>query len=251
MVDPWLIEFFWGLARNHSIEQLALLKCNCEWNPIDIITPFFTNNRNLRCIEIQGCDYLSVHFPSFLLALSACETNQLERIKVYDNNLGGTQFTSIIKVLRRQHNLREIQLSVDQIYRSRCLELSRLLRHPHCKIHLLELREEREYINNKSMAILTGALVVNSIIKVLDVGVRNITATGWRIFSSVIHSPMCSLESLSLHGCNLDDKGITIIGDSLEKNKTLNSLNLGCNSSITSARWQGFTKCLRNLACAL
>ena len=206
------------------------------------------HNRNLRCIEIHACD-LSVHFPSFLLALSACEKNQLERIHLYDNNLGGKQVTSIIKVLRGQHNLREIHLCGNQIFRSGCIELSRLLQHPHSKIHLLEIGDDA--IGDKSITFITSALVVNSTIKVLDVSGRNVTSTGWRIFSSVICSPMCLLESLHLYGNNLDDESITIIGDSLEKSKTLKSLNLGCNSSITSAGWQGFTKCLRNPACAL
>ena len=67
----------------------------------------------------------------------------------------------------------------------------------------------------------------------------------------MICSPICSLESLTLPGNNLDDEGISIIGDSVEKSKTLKSLNLSCNSGITSAGWQGFTKCLRNPTCAL
>ncbi len=253
VVDPWLFDFFSGLARNRSIEHLAIVEYHREWNPIDIISPFFMHNRNLRCIEIHSCD-LSVHFPSFLLALSACEKNQLEQILLYDNNLVGKQVTSIIKVLRGQHNLREIHLCGNQIFRSGCIELSRLLQHPHSKIHLLEIGDDaigRQFINDESITIVTSALVVNSTIKVLDVSGKNVTSTGWRIFSSVICSPMCSLESLTLHGNDLDDESITIIGDSLEKSKTLKSLNLCCNSSITSAGWQGFTKCLRNPACAL
>jgi hypothetical protein len=83
----WLPEFLRGLARNRSIEHLAIDECYFSYNPIEIISPFFMHNRNLRCIEINTCD-LSRYFPSFLLALSACETNQLERIHLQDNNLG-------------------------------------------------------------------------------------------------------------------------------------------------------------------
>ena len=247
VVDPWLFDFFSGLARNRSIEHFAIVEYHREWNPIDIISPFFVHNCNLRCIEILACD-LSVHFPSFLLALSACENNQLERIHLYDNNL------SIIKALWGHHNLREILLYGNQILRSGGLKLSRLLQHPHSKIHLLELGGDtfgRQYINDKRITILTGALVVNSAIKALEIHGRNVTSTGWRIFSSVICSPICSLESLTLPGNNLDDEGISIIGDSVEKSKTLKSLNLSCNSGITSAGWQGFTKYLRNPTCPL
>ena len=248
---PWLSGFLSGLARNRSIEHLTITEYNFPWNPIEIISPFFMHNRNLRCIEIHICD-LSEHFPSFLLALSTCETNQLERIYLNDNNLGGRQVTRLIKALHAQRNLKEIHLCDNEIFRSGFVELSRLLQHPHSNIHRLEIGDKLfvPRIDDECMTILTGALVVNKTIKILDVGNgRHVTATGWHVFSAVLCSPISTLESLTIE--NLDDEGFTIIGDALIKNNTLNSLKLRYIDRTISAGWQDLFKLLRNPSCAL
>ncbi|KAL3768466.1 hypothetical protein ACHAW5_000363 [Stephanodiscus triporus] len=94
--DQLNFDFLPGLARNRSIEHLAMVECHFLPNSFEIILPFFMHNHNLRCIEVHGCD-LSENFPSFLLDLSTCATNQLERVHLYDNNLGGIQVTRITK----------------------------------------------------------------------------------------------------------------------------------------------------------
>jgi Ran GTPase-activating protein (RanGAP) involved in mRNA processing and transport len=253
IADTWLAYFLIGLSRNRSIEHLAIDEYCFSWNPIEIIYPFFKHNHNLRCIEINAYD-LSEHFPSFLFALSTCKTNQLERIHLEDNNLGEIQVTTFMKALHKQRNLREIRLKDNEICRSGFVELSRLLQHPHSKIHSLEIGDRSGYYpltDDECITILTHALVLNKTIKVLDVDGCDITAIGWRVFSAVLCSPICSLESLTLSGLN--DEGATIIGDSLSKKNTLNSLNLSRipDTCITSAGWQELLKCLRNPTCAL
>jgi hypothetical protein len=219
--DNWLSEFLRGLARNRSIEHLAIDECYFSYDPIEIISPFFMHNRNLRCIHINWCN-LSEYFPSFLLALSTCETNQLERIHLEDNNLEEEQVTRIMKALHKQRNLRGICVKEKKLFRSGFVELSRLLQHPHSKIHSLEIGDRYDYY------------------PLVD---------DWRVFSAVLCSPICSLENLTLHGLN--DEGATVIGDSLAKKNTLNSLKLSTSIRITSAGWKGLLKCLRNPTCAL
>ena len=250
--DTWLSNFLLGLAHNRSIVHFGINGDCFSYNPIEIISPFIVHNRNLRCIEITSCD-LSEYFPSFLLALSACKTNQLERIHLHDNFLEGKQVTRYMKALCKQRNLREIYLKDNGICQSGFVELSRLLQLPHSKIHSLEIGDtsgDYPLIDDECITILTRALVANKTLKVLDVGGRGITAIGWRVFSAVLCSPIiCSLESLTLS--DLNDEGAAIIGESLAKKNTLNSLKLSATTCITLAGWQELLKCLRNSKCAL
>ena len=124
--DTWLSDFLLGLAHNRSIVHFGINGDCFSYNPIEIISPFIVHNRNLRCIEITSCD-LSEYFPSFLLALSACKTNQLEQIHIHDNFLEGKQVARYMKALCKQRNLREIYLKDNGICRSGFVELSRLL----------------------------------------------------------------------------------------------------------------------------
>ena len=248
LLEQWNSDFLPGLARNRSIEHLAMVEGDFLPNSFDIISPFFMHNHNLRCIEIHCCD-LSENFPSFLLSLSTCATNQLERIHLYDNDLGGIQVTRIIKALTEHRNLREIYLCGNEISRSGFMALSRLLQHPHSKIHRLEIGDKlfrRGGINDVCITILTGAMVVNKTIKILHVSAHNVTATGWRVFSGVLCSPICSLETLSLKHSDLDDEGITAIGDALIKNKTLKCLNLPSTDMITINGWRSFARVLQS-----
>ena len=261
---PWLFGVFRGLARNRSIEHLEIFDVHLTaWNPFEVMFPFFEHNRSLRSIQLHSFD-LSAHFDSFLFALSLCDKDQLERISLANNHLGGKQVTRFINALRDHRSLLELEIGGNLISRDGYLALSKLLQHPQSKIHSLEVGDSYESRNSffhsldtsrssagdKHITILTGALVVNKTIKFLSVR-GNITATGWRVFSCVLCSPICSLERLTLRGDLLDDEGITFIGDSLVKNKVLSYLDLCGNRQITPAGWQGFSICLRSPTCAL
>ena len=251
---PWLFDVFRGLTRNRSIEHLEIYDVqHTAWSPFEIINPFFENNRNLRCIQLHSID-LSVHFESFLIALSLCDDNQLERISLNGNNLGGKRVTKFINALQDHRNLLELEIVDNSMSRIGFLALSKLLQHPKSKIHCLKVGDSftsQHSFGDEYITILTGALVVNKTIKILAFDGHNVTANGWRVFSCILFSPICSLERLTLHGVRLDDEGITFIGDSLVKNKVLNYLNLSYNSQITPVGWQGFSICLRSSTCAL
>ena len=264
LAAQWLFDVFRGLARNRSIEHLEIFDVKyTAWNPFEVMFPFFEHNRSLRSIQLHSFD-LSAHFDSFLFALSLCDKNQLERISLANNHLGGKQVTRFINALRDHRSMLELEIGGNLISRDGFLALSKLLQHPQSKIHSLEVGDSYESRNSffhsldtsrnsagdKHITILTSALVVNKMIKVLSFS-GNITATGWRIFSCVLFSPICSLERLTLRGDILDDEGITFIGDSLVKNKVLSYLDLSGNCQITLAGWHSFSICLRSPTCAL
>jgi len=251
---PWLLNVFRGLARNRSIEHLEMYEVHqTVLSSFEVIFPFFEHNHNLRCIDLHTID-LTAHFDSFLLGLSLCDKNQLERILLYENNLRGRQVTRVINALRDHRNLLHLQISGSNcISRYGFLALSKLLQNPRSKIHCLEVGDifVQNSFDDECITILTGALVVSKTIKTLSVSSGDVTAYGWRFLSSVLRSPISSLERLTIWGCLLNDEGIIVIGLSLIKNKVLNYLKISGSSDITPAGWQGFSTCLRSPACAL
>jgi hypothetical protein len=251
---PWLLNVFRGLARNRSIEHLEMYEVHqTVLSSFEVIFPFFEHNHNLRCIDLHTID-LTAHFDSFLLGLSLCDKNQLERILLYENNLRGRTVARFINALRDHHNLLELEIGGSNFIPSNgFLALSKLLQHPRSKIHSLKIGAifVQNSFDDECITILTGALVVSKTIKTLSVSSGDVTANGWRVFSCVLCSPICSLERLTIWGDLLNDEGITVIGESLVMNKVLNYLKIGGGEYITPAGWQGFSTCLMSPTCAL
>ena len=244
VADQWLFDVFCGLARNRSIEHLEINGIHyTTWNPFEAILPFFEHNRNLRSIQLHCFDLTQDNFESFLFALSLCDSNQLERILLIDNNRGAIEVTRFINSLGDHHNLLELEIRDNIISRNGFLALSKLLQCPMSKINCLKVGAS---FDDECIAIFTGDLVVNKTIKILEVNGRNVTANGLGILSCVLRSPICLLKRLSLHRATLDDESITDIGDSLVKNKVLNYLDLSGNHQITPAGWHGLSICLRS-----
>jgi hypothetical protein len=100
------------------------------------------------------------------LALSICETNQLEQIYLHDNNLEERQVTRFIKALRAQRNLREIHLDDNKFLEVDSWNYPGFF--PHSKIHRIEIGDNdfSPGIDDECITILTGALVTNKTIKV-------------------------------------------------------------------------------------
>jgi hypothetical protein len=124
---PWLFDVFRGIARNRTIEHLEIYDVQrTAWSPFDVISHFLEHNRNLRCIHLHSFD-LSVHFESFLFALSLCDDNQLERISLSHNNLGGKKVTKFINALQDHRNLLDLEIVDNSMSRIGFLALSKLL----------------------------------------------------------------------------------------------------------------------------
>ena len=233
-----LIDLFHGIARNRFIEHLDIWGVHRDRflleSPFEIISPFFEHNHNLCSICLHSFD-LTAYFDSFLRALSLCHKDQLKRISLIDNGLVDKEIAKFVNALQDHHNLLMLDISSNEISHNGFLALSKLLHQPWSKIHSLRVNQS-DYIGDKCITLLSGALVVNKTIKILEVDGRNVTSNGWSTLSCVI----CSLEQLTVRR-DLDDESITAIGDSLVKNKVLNYLDLCGNRQITEAGWDCFS----------
>ncbi len=67
----------------------------------------------------------------------------------------------------------------------------------------------------------------------------------------VLKQPFCLLKKLRMSSNEIEDEGISILGDALAVNTTLQYLDLAQSRAITLSGWQTFSNCLRNPQSAL
>jgi Leucine-rich repeat (LRR) protein len=82
------------------------------------------------------------------------------------------------------------------------------LQDPSCRLKKLNLNSNA--ITDEVAAVLTNALANNSKLRELDLGYnRDVTATGWVGFSTVLRNPNSALEILDLGGNRINDHVMT------------------------------------------
>ena len=252
-------EGFWyplfkALARNRSIEEFSLFEDGpsfFEDDDISDLVPFFKNNSNLRSVDFASC---VMHKPfgidSIIEVLSACKTDQLERI-----NIGGIWCTEeksarFIDLVGKQQKLLKLELS-DLLNQQRDMlstvahdALAELLDNP--ASILQELRINPYGV----MDIITEALIGNETLTTLELSGSYIEAEELMEFADALQ--YCSLNKLSLNSTYINDECVSYLGTALANNETtLEYLDLGCNYEITVDGWRGFSKCLESSNFAL
>ncbi|KAL7430715.1 hypothetical protein ACHAXH_003977 [Discostella pseudostelligera] len=181
---------------------------------------------------------------SLALALSNCKNKRLERIYL-QNVLAADGFDQIFTSLTEYNNLSEICVGDSFIGSQGCMSLSNLLRNPESNIRKLEL--VHTYLDDDTIVILSISLMRSKILRSLDFR-RNpeVTSTGWGALSAILFHPICKIVTLWLGHMNLDDEGVTYLGEALAVNKSVQYLALDSNESITNDGWRVFFTCMRN-----
>jgi len=251
MDGTWLSELLRHLPRNRSIESLEIWLepsplsrkiYELEWDIFHELTPFIEHNSNLTNIQLHwGTQSM---LDSLALALSTCKNERLERIYLH-RVLAEDDYDRIFASLTEYNNLLEICVGDSEIGTLGCVELSKFLRNSESKIHKLQLLNNE--LDDERMVILSIGLMRSKSMKLLDLR-RNSSATakGWGAFSAILFHPTCTIEKLWLSGVDLNDEGVTYLGEALAVNKSAQYLDLFNNPSITNDGWREFFKCMRN-----
>jgi hypothetical protein len=260
LMNVWDEDMYLGLAQNRSIESLDMeLSGDVLSGPtpdIDvfyILSPFFEHNPNLRHVAITLIDLNERLFGSLVSALSKSKvlhSIQFNSIDDTEEDLAAYQrAAALFRSLRGMSSL--LSITYDDIMNSiGCRALTDLLDNPACRVHSIELNNN--YLEDDSISILCNSPRVKSNLSELDLTMNNhVTTTGWRALFTVLSHPMCSLKLLCLNDTNMDDQGVTYLGDALAGNKTLSWLSLSTNKGVTTEGWRGFSNCLRSTNCAL
>jgi len=217
------------IAENRSIEHLRLSSdgyCEDCFHTIDksdvfeVLAPFFENNINLRCIEIDDfCRSCSI---PYLIAVLP-KMNRLERLDIRRCEIGDEMAACLVTALNSA-SLVELGLSYNEIGMWCCKALGSLLTNTEFKIHLLDLGDND--LEDKGIEILTMALVQNSTIRVLHLHFSHLVTTlGWSKFSAYLSNSKCSLHKLVLSANNVVYQKTSSLVNSLEYNKTLKCLD--------------------------
>jgi len=244
--DHWLAELSTWLTCNETIERITL---KCESGVLGSFSPFFLNNRNLRCIDITNkYDLYTPNLSSLAVALSNCKSDRLESISFLNLNLrsaGDQEVEELFHSLKGKPRLAKISLNNNTVERLGCKALANLLKSPSTNIQELDLSHSS--IDNDDMAILCGAIIKSKTLQVLSLASNSLlSVSGFFSLSTVLSHPITVIHCLLLDRTGLDDEGISFLGDALKINKTLYSLSLRHNESITLEGWKAFSKCFTN-----
>ncbi|KAL6483793.1 hypothetical protein MHYP_G00086650 [Metynnis hypsauchen] len=126
-------------------------------------------------------------------------------------------------------NLKELDLSTNNLQDSGVKLLSSGLENPHCKLNILRLCGCR--LTEKSCLTLTFTLSSNtSSLKELNLDNNNLQDLGLELLCEGLQNPYCKLEKLGLCNCNITHEGCAVLAPALKSNPShLRELNLGMN----------------------
>ncbi|KAL3771393.1 hypothetical protein ACHAWU_004666 [Discostella pseudostelligera] len=245
------------IAENRSIEHLILSSngyCEDCFHTVDesdvfeVLAPFFENNFNLRCIEIDDfCRSCSI---PYLIAVLP-KMDQLERLDIRHCEIGDEMAACLVAALNSAPSLVELGLSDNGIGMWCCKAFGILLTNTEFKIHLLDLGGNG--LDDKCIEILANALIQNSTIRVLHLHFSHlVTSLGWSKFSAYLSNSKCSLHKLVLSSNDVAHQKTSSLVNSLALNNTLKCLDFQLRSDGDQCiAWHSISPCFRSPNSAL
>ena len=237
------------LARNESINDFSLIFENDFFvNVFHRLGPFFQYNCNLRSITvINECESSSSIRP-LARVLQKCNTDRLESVHIYWNyTYDDEDVAQLFESLNDKPSLKDLSFGRIDLLILGCRALAALMRNHSTNIQSLSISEC--FVADTGMNIICNAITKNNTLQRLyleDVDTRPTSSMGSFSLASVLFHPLSTLTSMGLYKVGIDDEGLISLGEALTVNKTLKSLELANNDSITLVGWQGFARCLSN-----
>jgi hypothetical protein len=212
----------------------------------DVLSPFFSDNHNLRGYEVVGSD-ISLRIPSLISALMLeTTTNRLECIKLTNCGINEKQAEQLLTAFRANSGLNkllQLGLGGNMIGIGGCIALCNLLTDSSCKIHSLDISDNN--LNNYCIGMLSSALAFHkNTVKELNIGSQEgfAASSGFKALSEFLSGSSCMLEKLEL--VLVGDKCAYFLADSLVANKTLKHINFRSSTDV-SLGWMIISPCLR------
>ena len=149
----------------------------------------------------------------------------------------------IITALSVHPNLEFLDLDCNRLSKNGCVALATLLRYSATELQRLFISQND--IGDDGIEALVPALTICSYLEQLHLHNNpSITTRGWQRLATILESSNCNLLELDVDQNNVDDEAATTYANSLANNRTLQTLNLDNNPSITDDGWKAFSKLL-------
>ncbi|XP_036417713.1 NACHT, LRR and PYD domains-containing protein 12-like [Colossoma macropomum] len=176
---------------------------------------------NSNVLQDSGMKLISVglenpHCKLMKLRLSLC-------------NLTDKSCAVLASTLKCNSNLKELDLSANNLQDSGVRKLSAGLENPHCKLESLRLKECS--ITEEGCATLASALQSNSShLRELNLCDNRLRDLGMKHLSALLQNPQCKLEKLQLSFCGITEEGCAALALALKSNPShLRELDLRKN----------------------
>lgn len=261
-------EFFRGVATNRSIKKLRFEHCHLfDGELFTALIPFFKNNHNFECLEIDGCSFGKYELLASALS-EFCNLKEFVFASRYYVKAGkiipslnahsglrklvlrcvrstseeSDAFQTLIRTIAP--NLTVLDLGNSHINANACKVLFDLLPSLRSKIQVLNVGGKpfvNKLINDKTALPLAYTLVSKKSLRSLDLtGNHQLSVMGWSAIFATLRSQHSRLESLNLSWTRMNDDVLNLLTQALVKNKTLQEIDLSENNLISPSAWEAF-----------
>mmetsp|Transcript_27920 Transcript_27920/g.48270 ORF Transcript_27920/g.48270 Transcript_27920/m.48270 type:complete len:612 (-) Transcript_27920:8-1843(-) len=252
MMKQDLEKFFSGVAHNRSIQKLSFCQCNLfDGEIFRILVPFFKENRNFECLQMEGCDVSPECLHLITTALAKFDSlKEIIIFREFESEIDEIRAGELVRVLTGHSDLRKISMVNVPIGRNGCATLATFLQNPKSKLAVLKLHYNN--IEDEGAAVLATGLSGNSTLNDLEISKNeDIAEAGWRAIFSTLQSPNCALEKLNLSRNKFEDEVIGSLADALTNNSSLRSVNLSDDHAISMNGWGAIFSALQSPVCAV
>nr|XP_061796626.1 NACHT, LRR and PYD domains-containing protein 3-like [Nerophis lumbriciformis] len=217
-----------GLASPHcTLESLRLWNCNLDKGSCDLLASVLSSPSNLKRLDLRG-NNLSDEGVEILSKGLASPNCTLEKLILMECDLDKGSCHLLASVLSSPSNMKHLDLYDNGLSDEGVEILSKGLASPNCTLESLDL----SYcdLGKASCHPLASVLSSPSNLRDLDLSLNNLSAEGVEILSKGLASPNCTLEKLTLHGCDLKKGSCHPLASVLSSPSNLKHLNLTCNN---------------------
>uniref|UniRef100_A0A8B9GYS5 NACHT domain-containing protein n=1 Tax=Astyanax mexicanus TaxID=7994 RepID=A0A8B9GYS5_ASTMX len=211
----------------------------CDYDPSEKVFQKLLkqNEKKLKCRLSQQKYYIKRlgHYNHFRGSNVFGQINfTINKMFIFNTFLSGCNLTEqscalLASVLSSKSSVRELDLSTNILHDSGVKLLSAGLENPHCKLQKLKLCGCR--ITEKSCLTLAFTLSSNvSNLIELNLANNNLQDSGLKLLCDGLEKKDCKLQTLGLCNCSITQEGCEILVSALKSNPShLRELNLGMN----------------------
>ncbi|KAL0970617.1 hypothetical protein UPYG_G00244480 [Umbra pygmaea] len=240
--DRSLVEEIQTYLRSGSLSRKELSPA--QWSALVFV--LLTSEEDIDVFDLKKYSTSEEGLLGLMPVVKTCRSALLSGCGITEKGCA-----ALVSALRSNpSNLKELDLSNNDLKDSGVKMISALLEDPQCRLETLRL--SRCKITEKGCATLDSALRSNpSNLKELDLSNNDLKDSGVKMISALLDDPQCRLETLRLSGCKITEKGCTTLDSALRSNPSnLKELDLS-NNDLKDSGVKKISALLENPQCRL